>query len=252
MVQRCYDLCAMTTRIHFVSIIYFIFLLLAFASCKKDDAATTPDTPGTLFNKLIVVRNFGESLPAGSEPLTDQSPVYYSLETNAAAPVEYKRTNRWDVSFSSTYRSFMGGNNGADKTNFGVDGPGKGGIMIVAKNFDEVTDIPADNLFRTGSSLIGTDDSGAFGSGVGYYLYDFDGTKKGDGSFDKQHVAYVLQEGRTIIVRTAKGNYAKIKMQSIYKDMLDPTTWVRNAPHPFFSFEYVLAKAGSTKFIIEN
>lgn len=242
----------MTTRIHATQLLYGIFLLTVFASCKKDHTDTPPDTVSTLFNKLIVVRNFGESLPAGSEPMTEQSPIYFSLETNTATPVEYKRTNRWDISFSSTYRSFMAGNNGTDKTNFGVDGPGKGGIMIVTKNFDEVTDIPSDDQFRTGSSLIGTDDSGAFGSGVGYYLYDFDGTKKGDGSFDKQHVAYVLQEGRTIIVRTAKGNYAKIKMQSIYKDMLDPATWLRNSPHPFFSFEYVLAKAGSKKFTIEN
>lgn len=240
----------MTTRTYTTQL--FIFLLLAFTSCKKDNADTTPDNTSTLFNKLIVVRNFGESLPAGSEPLTDQSPIYYSLETNAATPVEYKRTSRWDISFSSTYRSFMGGNNGTDNANLGVGGPGKGGIMIVTKNFEEVTDIPSDDQFKTGSALIGTDDSGAFGAGIGYYLYDFDGTKKGDGSYDKQHVAYVLQEKRTIIVRTAKGNYAKIKMQSIYKDMLDPSTWLRSSPHPFFSFEYVLAKAGSTKFTIEN
>jgi len=122
----------------------------------------------------------------------------------------------------------------------------------MTENFEDVINIPSDDQFRTGSALIGTDDAGAFGAGVGYYLYDFDGTKKGDGSYDKQHVAYVFQEKRTIIVRTAKGNYAKIKMRSIYKDMLDPATWTRNSPHPYFSFEYVLAKAGSTKFTIDK
>lgn len=233
----------------------YCMLLLAFASCKKDNGGTVPepsDTTGIQFNKLITVSNFGEALPEGSEPLTDQSPVYFSLETNSPTLIEYRRTNRWDVSFSGTYRSFMGGNNGSDNSNLGTGGPGKGGIMIVAKDFNEVIDIPSDDQFKTGSTLIGTDDSGAFGAGLGYYLYDFDGTIKGDGSFSKKHIAYVLQEKRTLIVRTAKGHYAKIRMRSIYKDLLDPATWKRDSPHPFFSFEYVLARSGSTKFVINN
>lgn len=237
------------------SLTYWCMLLLVVSvvACKKDTVEPTPPEPEApgIYGKLIQVLNFGESLPEGSEPLTDQSPIYYSLENNAPTPIEYKRTNRWDISFSGIYRSFIGGNNGTNNSNIGAGGPGKGGILILEKDFDEVVDIPDDSQFRTGSTLIGTDDAGAFGEGVGYYLYDFDGTIKGDGSYDKQHIAYVLQEKRTIVVRTAKGDYAKIKMQSIYKDLLEPDTWKRNSPHPYFSFQYVLAKAGSGKFEIK-
>lgn len=235
----------------------WVFILSLFSSLslgcsKEEEPETEPVEAGSApYNKLITVSNFGEALPAGSEPLDNLSPIYFSLENRTAAPVEYRKTNRWDLSFSSTYRSFMGGNNGTDKNNFGADGPGKGGILILEKNFDEVIDIPADNLFKSGSALIGTDDAGAFGQGLGYYIYDFDGRIQGDGSYDKQHVAYVFQSNRTIVVRTAKGNYAKIKMLSIYKDLLDPATWKRDSPHPFFSFQYVLAVAGSKKFEIK-
>lgn len=226
-------------------------ILSLIVSCKKDDAVPDIATPqDTLYNKLRTVSNFGESLPAGSEPLDEQAPIYFSFEKNGAVPVEYRKTARWDMSFSGIYRSFIGGNNGNDDKNLGHGGPGKGGVMILTKKFEEVTDIPDDNAFKTGSGLIGTDDSGAFGQGIGYYLYDFGGTIMGDGSYDKQHVAYVLSNTRTVIVRTAKGDYAKIKMLSIYKDLLDAKDWKRNSPHPYFSFQYVLAKAGSKKFEI--
>jgi hypothetical protein len=234
--------------------LYLFICVLLFTACSKssNDDVTTPEPPvaDTMFNRLITVLNFGEALPDGSQPLDSQAPIYYSLEQNQPAPATYKQTNRWDVSFNGTYRSFMGGNNTVTG-NLGAGGPGKGGILILAKKFEEVTTIPADADFRTGSGLIGTDDSGAFGQGIGYYLYDFDGTIKGNGSYNSQHVAWVIQSGRTIVVRTARGNYAKIKMLSIYKDALDPSGWKRDAPHPYFSFQYVLAKAGSTTFDIK-
>lgn len=233
---------------------YLFISLLLFSACSKNSTEDVPEpeppVADTMFNRLITVLNFGEALAEGSQPLDPQLPIYYSLEQNQPAPATYKQTNRWDISFNGTYRSFMGGNNSITG-NLGAGGPGKGGILILAKNFEEVTTIPADADFRTGSGLIGTDDSGAFGQGLGYYLYDFDGTIKGDGSYNSQHIAWVIQSGRTVVVRTARGNYAKIKMLSIYKDALNPKDWKRDAPHPYFSFQYVLAKAGSKTFDIK-
>ena len=234
-------------------IILLLFVGIFVAACSKDSTEepepTKPAETDTMFNRLITVRNFGEALPEGSSPDDSQSPIYYSLETNSAVPLAYQKTDRWDLSFQGIFRSFIGGNNKA-KGNLGEGGPGVGGIMIVKQDFDEVTDIPPDSQFKTGNAVVGTDDAGDFGQGVGYYIYDFSGGIFGDGSFEKQHVAYVMQEGRTIIVKTARGNYAKIQMLSLYKDMLDPATWTRYSPAPFFTFRYVLAKAGSTKFEI--
>jgi hypothetical protein len=229
----------------------YLILFLLMVSCSKSTTApsgTEPPVSDTMFNRVITVMNVGADRPDTSEPLYDPSIIYFSLETNAVTPVDYKRTSRWDLSFSGTERSFLGGNNGANTANLGYQGPGKGGICILTQRFDSVIDIPEDGAFRTGSGLIGTDDMGAYGTGTGYYAYDWGGTLFGDGSYDKQHVAHVLQDTRTVIVRTAKGNYAKIRMLSIYKDELDPSKWLRNSPHPYFSFQYILVKAGSKKF----
>jgi hypothetical protein len=235
------------------------------ACSKSTDNATDPDpvvTGDTMFNRVITVLNFGEDLPTGSQPLDEQAAIYFSLETKSAINTSFRKTNRWDITFSSIFRSFIGGNNGINTSNLGYGGPAKGGIMIVDKAFTDVVDIPSDDQFKTGSVVVGTDDAGAFGAGMGYYLYDYDGVLMSDGSSDMQHVAYAIADTmvtktglklnpRTIIVKTADGHYAKIKIMSIYKDLLDPATWRKTSPHPFFSFQYVLAKAGSKKFEIK-
>ncbi|MGO3161928.1 HmuY family protein [Sphingobacterium sp. JB170] len=249
----------------------FIILLsiATLSSCDKESGVPEPEpappVDESIFNKLITVTNLGGELPAGHEPMANQDPIYYSLENQTTVNTAYTQTARWDISFNGVYRSFAGGNNGTDVSNLGYRGPGKGGILILEKAFDDVVDIPGDAQFRTGSGIFGTDDAGAFGSGVGYYCYDFAGTIFNDGSFEYQHIAYCLADTatlykgaanerklppRTLVVRTARGNYAKIKMISLYKDQTDPSEWRRDSPHVYYTFEYVLAKAGSTKFEI--
>jgi len=235
----------------FIPVLAFLIVL---GSCSKSEPAAVepepdPVAPEAMFNRLITVKNFGEDLPAGSAPNTAQSPIYYSLEQNKAVTPDYKLTARWDISCSEIYRSFINCNNTAN--GFGKGGPGKGGILIVKKKFEDVIDIPSDAEFRKGEKAYGTDDSGAFGEGLGWYLYDFDGVIKGGGAENKKHVCYPI-ESNTLIVRTAQGNYAKIKIQSIYKDLLDPKDWFKDSPTPFFTFQYVIAKAGSSKFVIAN
>ncbi len=228
------------------------FMLMA--SCDKNDEPTPPpvDPPAptetVAFNKLIEVRNFGENLPTGSAPTTDQSPIFFSLETNKGASSDHKLTTRWDLSFSGIFRGVINCNN--SRGGQGAHGPGKGGIMIVKKKFEEVIDVPADSEFEDGSGGFSSDDSGAWGEGLGWYLYDFNGNIIGDGSAEKKHIAYPIMN-HTLVVRTANGHYAKIKMLSLYKDLLDPKTWLRTSPSPYFSFDYVLVKAGSKKFEIK-
>ncbi|GAA4341755.1 hypothetical protein GCM10023149_54260 [Mucilaginibacter gynuensis] len=232
---------------------------LLFTACSKENNTPEPDketgihTPVTAgkvpFYKLQRVENF--LAPADdSAPTTPPPTVYFSLENKEQTPVEYVKTIRWDITFTGLYNSFLGSNNGKDDKNSGYGANGLGGIVIFKKPFNEVTDVPADAEFST-SKLIGTDDLGAFGEGTGWYLYDFSGTIKGDGSFNKMHVAYAMPDERTVVVRTAKGNYAKIKMISCYKDAFTPDLWFRDTPHMYFTFEYVIVPKGSTKFEIK-
>ncbi|MGN8068471.1 HmuY family protein [Mucilaginibacter sp. 22184] len=229
---------------------------MLFSSCSKsnnpepDPKTDTPAASGSVpFYKLQRVENF--SAPTDDSAPTTAPPVlYFSLENKAQAPADYQKTARWDLSFSNLYNSFIGANNGKDATNPGYTANGVGGILILKQAFETVTDVPADKDFST-SKTFGTDDQGAFGEGTGWYLYDFGGNIRGDGSYNKQHVAYAMPESRTLVVRTATGNYAKIKMISCYKDVFTADKWFRDTPHMYFTFEYVIVPKGSTKFEIK-
>ncbi|WP_211324820.1 HmuY family protein [Chitinophaga skermanii] len=236
----------------------FLFCGILFTACSKsDDPGIDPSPTDTIptntgmFHKLIRITNY---LP-NNKPATDDDPTanlptaFFSLEDSTGRPLEYAKTNRWDISFSGLYNSLLAPNNGKEPKNPGYGGNGKGGIYLIAKPFEEVVDVPADELMGSNKSYM-TDESGAFGSGIGWYCYDWAGTIYGDGSYDKQHVAYAMKN-RTIIVRTAKGNYAKIRMISLYKDALDYAQMLRKTPHPYFTFEYVLVPASSKNFDIK-
>lgn len=233
------------------------FIITLSLACSKSDSPVPekpePEKPGQgaiPFFKLQRVQNFSVETD-DKNPTQAKNAAYFSLENKEEVKELYAKTARWDIGFNGLYNSFLSGNNGKDATNLGYGASGIGGIMIVEKPFDQVTAVPADAEFKTKGTLIGTDNLGDFGEGIGWYLYDFAGTKKGDGSYNKQHVAYALPEIRTIIVRTAAGNYAKIKMISCYKDAFTADQWFRETPHMFFTFEYVLVPKGSTKFEIK-
>lgn len=245
-------------------LVLFASAILLLSSCSKSEdpePELPPESATVPYYKLQRVENFAVETD-DANPTVTKGNVYFSLETKKEAPSNYAKTTRWDIGFNGLYNSFLSGNNGTDASNLGYGGPGIGGIMIVEKPFDEVLDVPADASFKLAGTLIGTDSNGDFGAGIGWYLYDFGGGIMSDQSYDKQHVAYALStpmtmtsgavvKARTVIIRTGKGNYAKVKMISCYKDAFTADKWFRTTPHMFFTFEYVLVPKGSTKFEIK-
>jgi hypothetical protein len=244
-------------------------LALSVTACKKDAAAKeeeqgidTTATPGadTVFYKLKRVQNFAATAvdDANNAPPT----LYYSLESKKEIAAAYAKTRQWDIAFGGLYNSFLSGNNGANGANYGSGSSGVGGVLVLEQAFDAVTTVPNDAQFKTGSNIIGTDDAGDFGQGTGWYLYDFGGILVRNNEYENQHVAYALGDTlrlangtklnpRTVVVKTAKGNYAKIRMISCYKDLFKQSEWSRSAPHMYFTFEYVIVPAGSTRFEIK-
>lgn len=250
-----------------ISKILLAFLLIGtFSACKKDNNPTPEEPPietgdKVAFYKLHRVENLAAETD-NSNPMDKKTEVLYSLEYKKERNSEYLKTDLWDISFSEIFNSFIGGNNKTDNENLGFNGKGIGGILILEEAFEDVINIPSDQEFNTATGVIGTDDLGEFGAGIGWYIYDMYGTVIGDGSADKKHVSYALGEKikkadgtdapiRTIVVRTAQGNYAKIKMISCYENVFTVDEMFKDTPHNFFTFEYVLAPAGSTKFEIK-
>ncbi|WP_442794512.1 HmuY family protein [Pelobium manganitolerans] len=244
------------------ALVLFICGALAFTACSKkdDDPVTKPEETRTVeFNKLTRVENF--SVNANLMGGTAGDPVFFSLETQKQIPAEQKNTKNWDLAFANILNSFVSGNNGADKKNYGYGNKATGGVLIVEKPFEEVTNVPEASKFLTGKDVYGTDPAGDLSEGnlPGWYLYDFDGTIIGNGSAAKTHIAYALGNQielsngnpapvRTLLVRTAKGNFAKIRMISVYKNQFLWTDWKKDSEKTYLTFEYVLVPAGSTKF----
>ena len=222
----------------------------------EEPVVEEPDTEEPsedIFYQLVRIENLGaDTITSDNNPTVAPPTRYFSLSKGKEVSVAFAKTNAWDLAFGSLYNSFLSANNGADPDNHGGGANGIGGICILKENFDNVISIPPDDQFLTGPDLIGTDELGAFGFGTGWYLYDFGGNIMGDGSYEKQHVAYALQDTRTVVVRTARGNYAKIRMISCYKDAFTPEEWFRDTPHMYFTFEYVIVPAGSTAFEIRS
>lgn len=240
-------------------------LLLTMGACKKDGVEPAPD-PGPVdttaatgnFYKLIRIENFGGDTAYSGPVDGARSAIYFSLEDKKGAPELYEKSTRWDITFSGIANAFIKGNNGKNPQSFGFGSSGVGGVYITDKPFEEVTTIPADSEFKTEIAL---DENGAFGTGVGWVLYDWGGTEVADGSYDKEHVAYALgvplklNNGktlvRTLIVKTARGHYARLKMISLYKNAFTPGKMFRKTEYPYFTFEYVMVPKGSTRFEIK-
>jgi len=237
-------------------------------ACSKSDPVTEPvveppkeeESNTGLYNKLITVRDFAAT---DKNDGNNAAPtVYYSLETNKGIPETHRQTRNWDIAFSNIFNSHVSGNNGANNTNFGYGNNATGGILILEKAFDEVTEVPADAEFKVIGDAIGMDQNGDEGNGVGWLLYDFYGRLVREHAIQNEHVAYALGSGltlksgkvikpRTLIVRTAKGNYAKIRPVSMYKGLYTSDKWFKDSPHVFISFDYVLVPKGSKTFEIK-
>lgn len=230
----------------------------------------------SVFNREIQILDLGAHLPAGHEPVDAEDPLFFSLERFSSIGIGYKSTDRWDITFSGMARSIISANNGT-RSGFGYGTSAIGGLVVLDSAFDDVTQIPDDSQFKYPGQT-GLDDQGAFGAPLGHVIYTFFGNPlRPDKMKDLenpdpaaqtevnkyQHMMYCLSQNltrtfkdvhplrpRTIIIKTAKGNYAKMETQSLYMGTLDPMQMRRDKDikMPVYSFRYVVVKANERRF----
>ncbi|WDF69642.1 HmuY family protein [Sphingobacterium oryzagri] len=200
--------------------------------------------------------------------------IYYSLEDGRAIPKEYAATDKWDIAFAGIYNSSIWANHGEIQFEDGTKGPGfgstgRGGLYLVVDSevdskyynsnthkpnvlpipftyldeaYNKITEVPAAAQAQLLSNgYLNLDHF--LGSGNGYAFYDFYGTMY-PGNSKKAHVVYNM--ARPIIIKTAKGNWAKIIIYSFYKNK--PEDPDRDHQAPFISFQYTILKDKSTNF----
>lgn len=242
-----------------------VVCMLAACSKSNDDKAT-PDvpTPGVdVKTGVYVVSNLVADTSATSA--VGAATIYYSLEQNKIVPASQAQTNNWDIAFTNIYNSSIAPNNGRASNSPGFGGPGQGALYLVRNKtveeqfFDEASlrpkQIPipqtlfdasfsevksvtiADADFVT-NDYVGMDHF--MGSGYGFAFYDFYGNLF-PGNAKKIHIVYPFP--RTIIVKTAKGKYAKLQIVSMYKD--SPQDPNRDNKTGYLSFRFAIQMDGS-------
>ncbi|GAA3920055.1 hypothetical protein GO495_00215 [Chitinophaga oryziterrae] len=254
-----------------ISILCVALAILAIACSKGSDTEpekVTPVDTTTINTGVFMLYNIAADTAANSSNAAKA--FYYSLEDQKVIPASQAQTSNWDLAFTGTYNSSIYANNGKAQYSPGYGGPGKGGIyMEMNSGIDGTyyngegkpfTMIPSRNLFDSAFSLVKTVNEGLFktnesigldhfsGSGDGWAFYDFYGQQFPDQPYDSvTHVCYNMP--RTLVVRTAKGNYAKVIIYSIYKDA--PVIPTRSYKPGFITFKYAIQKDGTKNLDIK-
>ncbi|MCE7043516.1 HmuY family protein [Dyadobacter sp. CY312] len=164
---------------------------------------TRTETVSPAKSEIVVVKD----LNANTKPY-----IYFSLVTGKDVPAGDSKTDKWDVAFSKTTITVNGG----------TSGPGQGGAQVLEKSFDQVSEAPKDGYKTDGES--GSAIPG--GSGNSWYKYDM-----------SVHAILPIV-GRTILVKTAAGRFAKIEIISYYKGAPEE---VPTEESSYFTFRYSLA-----------
>lgn len=262
----------------------FSALLLLLVSCgkvyDKNGFDWQPDTApsDSVFSREILIRNLGDNLPAGHVPLDADDPLYFSLEKFSSTHLAYKTTDRWDMAFFGNSRTELTGNNGK-VSGFGYGSSAVGGIILTDSAYSKINSIPDDSRFQS-PGRSGLDKIGFFGEPMGHAAYTFFGNifrpDKVVGYLDNSyepavqleaakyaHMVYALSEDfakaypittngdstkcRTILVKTAAGNYAKVEILSYYKNTIIPGEMNRGRGYAI-SLRYMVVKAAEKRF----
>lgn len=210
------------------------FVLLISACTKKTVQPDLEDGKSTVVKDLE--GDIGASMADGIDgkvkrPFED---FYYNFKTGLKITdtAANAQTLSWDIGFTGIYNSMIIINNGADPKSPGYGGPGQGLIVSLEKTYSQVTEAPdlaymkANNLSFVGWDAYPQPDN------RGWYFYDL-----------KTHIS-VPVKGRTFVLLTADGKYAKLEMLNIYKGNPDVVTDL-HWPAPYFNFRFYVQEDGS-------
>lgn len=244
--------------------ICLILLLMLFLGCDKEQIIIEPEVELEAGIETFYVENLATDSLATSSSST--KPMYYSLEKNQVVSEEYALTTEWDICFAGTYNGTIYVNNGNSTVSPGSGGPGKGLLYMhmldniesqyYAEPGEPLASLPSFELFDDAFDMTKEVPVSDEGFDSEYLYLDFFGTQKfGWAYYDfygkmfpdsdpalTSHVCYSLP--RVIIVKTAKGNYAKLIIYSMYKDA--PTVPDRTISPGFLTLKYSIQRDGST------
>ncbi len=240
-----------TTRYRWLWVLLLpVYFTLCTACSEEEDAqprevVLTPLDAYTSIDEATGVI-YIEDLPGsvGNTFSSGHVPVFFTLEDHKIInpyndedilmelPEARKKSDDWDIAFTSIYNSYLAPNNGALEDSPGYGGTGQGAIVVLDTLFDELDEAPPGEVFDAFMAEQSTTGWEDFPPGdKGWYFYSLD-----------SHIMSAIT-GVTIVVRTAEGQYAKMEMRSLYLD--SPENPTVNTPAPYFTFRYYLQSDGT-------
>lgn len=151
---------------------------------------------------------------------------------NAADSARYMKTNDWDIAFTEIYNSIVYVNNSEVVKSPGYGGSGQGAIIKVDKPYDEVDIVPEDANFENNQGFVGWQGWPQHDN-YGWYNYSLN-----------THLAVPIK-GRTFILKTATGKYAKLELINVYQGN-PPVVTNLHWPAPYLTFRFFVQEDGST------
>jgi hypothetical protein len=147
--------------------------------------------------------------------------TFVSLRDSAILASSDSNTMKWDLAFRTT----------TIRVNCGASGPGQGGaIVLTSSDFDTLSSAPATG-YRIDSST--TSLAIPTGSGNGWYNYN-----------PSMNIIIPIP-GVVLVIRTGEGKYAKVQIQSYYRNA--PTVPTASDKPRCYTFRYYYQSDGSTK-----
>ena len=195
-------------------------LVVTTSACKKD----SDSTPAPLEAKTVTDINANPADNGGYS-------LYFNLTTGTTVPATDSATTKWDIAFKTT----------TIKVNSGTSGPATASAQIVAAGFDDLTEAPADGYATDGAAGFAIPS----GSGSGWYNYT------GAATSGPQHAILPIA-GKSIVVKTANGKYAKIQIVSYYKGNPNTSTaefadLTKRPLGGYYTIRYMIQADGSRK-----
>lgn len=168
--------------------------------------------------------------------------VLSSSETDATVRAADSTGTAWDLGFRGTTIIVNGG----------TSGPGAGMAQILTEAFADVTDAPATGYVADGANpnCPAVVTPGGTFPGTPYAICN--GSDSGWYNYTSATNLVVPIPGRTIVLTTGDGDYAKVRILSYYRGSPNPPD--ATAPSRYFTFEYVVQPDGSRGFetTVEN
>jgi len=224
----------------FTKIALAIAAVVSITSCKKTDSTSVDLTNNGSYKvvtsgNITYVQNFVADTiqgytATGTAIGATGARVFFSLERGEAVTDTVNKT--WDLAFNGSKIWINGG----------VSGNKMGGAYNIPTLFDNVTNAVDASMKVDGittRAIVGYDQNpSTASSNGGWYSLSFDAT-----------MASILSTipGRTIVVRTANGKYAKMEIMCYYKGCITPSTPTAKSER-YYNFRYTYQASGSTTF----